>query len=220
MKKVLLILSSFLMLACSSPLDTKYSEQTIIEDAKELRNELDSSEVKLLLGSIFRLSLAQKDLTKMTYGEILEDGKAWKAEQDRIEAEQKALQEKAAREETERIARLQNAAMVTCFKKGYTKIDYQDYITYGFAIQNKSNQDIRAIKGDILFTDLFDEKISTISFTYDQPIKAGTTVNWNASTDYNQFMDDDVRLKNKELKDLKIVWKPIKVIFQDGSTLE
>lgn len=220
MKKALIILSSILVVACSSPLDKKYSEDTIKEDAKELRSELDSSDVKLLMGSIFRLTMQQEDLTKMTYGEILENGKAWKAEQDRIEAEQKALQEKAAREEAERVARLQNAVMVTCFKKGYTEVNYQDYITYGFAIQNKSEQDIRAVKGEIMFTDLFDDEIKTLSFTYDQPIKAGATSNWNATTDYNQFMDDDVRLKNKELKDLKIVWKPIKVIFQDGSTLE
>ena len=220
MKKALIILSSILVVACSSPLDKKYSEDTFEEDAKELRNELDSTDAKLLLGSIFRLTLQQEDLSKMTYGEILENGKAWKAEQDRIEAEQKALQEKAAREEAERVARLQNAVMVTCFKKGYTEVDYQDYITYGFAIQNKSEQDIRAVKGEIMFTDLFDDEIKTLSFTYDQPIKAGATANWNATTDYNQFMDDDVRLKNKELKDLKIVWKPIKVIFQDGSTLE
>ena len=220
MKKALIIFSSLLMVACSSPLDKKYSEDTFEEDAKELRNELDSTEAKLLLGSIFRLTLQQEDLSKMTYGEILENGKAWKAEQDRIEAEQKALQEKAAREEAERVARLQNAVMVTCFKKGYTEVDYQDYITYGFAIQNKSEQDIRAVKGEIMFTDLFDDEIKTLSFTYDQPIKAGATANWNATTDYNQFMDDDVRLKNKELKDLKIVWKPIKVIFHDGSTLE
>ena len=220
MKKALIILSSILVVACSSPLDKKYSEDTIKEDAKELASELDSSDVKLLMGSIFRLTMQQEDLTQMTYGEILENGKAWKAEQDRIEAEQKALQEKAAREEAERVARLQNAVMVTCFKKGYTEVDYQDYITYGFAIQNKSEQDIRAVKGEIMFTDLFDVEIKTLSFTYDQPIRAGATANWNATTDYNQFMDDDVRLKNKELKDLKIVWKPIKVIFQDGSTLE
>ena len=220
MKKALIILSSILVVACSSPLDKKYSEDTIQEDAKELRSELDSSDVNLLMGSIFRLTMQQEDLTQMTYGEILENGKAWKAEQDRIQAEQKALQEKAAREEAERVARLQNAVMVTCFKKGFTEVNYQDYITYGFAIQNKSDQDIRAVKGEIMFTDLFDDEIKTLSFTYDQPIKAGATAHWNATTDYNQFMDDDVRLKNKELKDLKIVWKPIKVIFQDGSTLE
>ena len=220
MKKALIILSSILVVACSSPLDKKYSEDTIKEDAKELRSELDSSDVKLLMGSIFRLTMQQEDLTKMTYGEILENGKAWKAEQDRMEAEQKALQEKAAREEAERVARLQNAVMVTCFKKGYTEVNYQDYITYGFAIQNKSEQDIRAVKGEIMFTDLFDDEIKTLSFTYDQPIKAGATANWNATTDYNQFRDEDVRLRNKNLEDLKIVWKPIKVIFQDGSTLE
>jgi hypothetical protein len=197
-----------------------YSEKTFQEDAKELQNELDSSEVKLLIGSIFRLTFAQKDLSKMTYGEILEDGKAWKAEQDLKEAEEKALQEKAASEEAERITRLQNTVLVTCFKKGYAELDYQDYITYAFAIQNKSKKDIRAIKGEIMFTDLFDDEIKSIEFTYDQPIKAGTTVNWNGTTDYNQFMDDDVRLKAKDLKDLKVVWKPIKVIFKDGTTLE
>lgn len=220
MKKALIIFSSILMVACSSPLDKKYSDDTFEDDAKELRNALDSTEAKLLLGSIFRLTMQQEDLSKMTYGEILENGKAWKAEQERIEAEQKALQEKAAREEAERVARLQNAVMVTCFKKGYTEIDYQDYITYGFAIQNKSEQDIRAVKGEIMFTDLFDDEIKTLSFTYDQPIKAGATSNWNATTDYNQFRDEDVRLRNKNLEDLKIVWKPIKVIFQDGTTLE
>lgn len=220
MRKALIILSSILVVACSSPLDKKYTEDTIEEDAKELQSELDSSEVKLLLGSIFRLTMQQEDLSKMTYGEILENGKAWKAEQDRIEAEQKALQEKAAREEAERLARLQDAVMVTCFKKGYTEVDYQDYITYGFAIQNKSEQDIRAVKGEIMFTDLFDDEIKTLSFTYDQPIKVGATANWNGTTDYNQFRAEDVRLRNKKLEDLKIVWKPIKVIFQDGSTLE
>jgi hypothetical protein len=219
MKNILFILS-FSLVACSSPLDKMYSEETFKDDAKELRDELDSTELKLLLGGIFRLTIQQQDLSLMTYGKILENGKAWKAEQDRIEAEQKALQEKAAREESERIARLQNAVMVTCFKKGYVEVDYQDYITYGFAIQNKTKLAIRAVKGTIIFTDLFDIEINKLSFTYDQPIKAGATANWDATTDYNQFMDDDVRLKNKELKDLKIVWKPIKVIFQDGTTLE
>jgi hypothetical protein len=213
-------LSSVLMLACSSSLDRMYSEKTFQEDAKELQNELDSSEVKLLIGSIFRLTFAQKDLSKMTYGEILEDGKAWKAEQDLKEAEEKALQEKAASEEASRISRLKNVVIVTCFNKGFIEGDYDDYISYGFAIKNKTTKDIRAIKGSLLFTDLFDEEINTIRLTYDTPIKAGVTANWNATTDYNRFMDKDVSLKNKDLNDLKVIWKPEKVIFMDGTTLE
>ena len=155
MKKALIIFSSVLFVACSSPLDKKYSEGSFEEDAKQLRSEVDSADAMLLMGSILRLTMQQEDLTQMTYGQILENGKAWKAEQDRIEAEQKALQEKAAREEAERLTRLQNTVMVTCFEKGFSEVNYQDYINYKFAIQNKSDQDIRAVKGEIMFTDLF-----------------------------------------------------------------
>jgi len=220
MKKALIIFSSVLFVACSSPLDKRYSEDSFEEDAKQLRSEVDSADAMLLMGSIFRLTMQKEDLTQLTYGEILENGKAWKAEQDRIEAEQKALQEKTAREEAERIARLQNTVMVTCFEKGFSEVNYQDYITYKFVIQNKSDQDIRAVKGEIMFTDLFDDEIKKFTFTYDESIDAGATANWNAQTDYNQFINDDVELRNKDLEDLKIVWKPIKVIFQDGTTLE
>jgi hypothetical protein len=45
-------------------------------------------------------------------------------------------------------------------------------------------------------------------------------VTWNATTEYNQFVSEDKTLKNKSLKDIKVVWKPEKVIFEDGIVLE
>ena len=33
-------------------------------------------------------------------------------------------------------------------------------------------------------------------------------------------MSEDKTLKNKDLKDLKVVWNPEKIIFEDGTTLE
>ena len=219
MKKILSILSLVVLASCSSPLEKTYSEEDLEQDAPALKEALDSNDLQLLMGSIFRLTL-QGDLNSMTYNEILEDGRAWKVEQERIEAEQKALQEKAAREEAERIARLQDAVMVTCFKKGFQKVNYQDYLTYGFAIENKSDKPIRAIKGTLRFTDLFDDEISSIRFTYDDPVGVGEIAKWNAQTDYNQFDSDDSKLKNKDLEDLKVVWEPIKIIFEDGSSLE
>ena len=216
-KQLLLIGLAALLFSCSSPLDKKFNEDTAEEDIKAIKSEIDSTELKLLAGSMFRLKLQDKKLEDMTYAEILEDGKKWKAEQEKIEAEQKA---QAAKEEAERIKRLNQAVMVSCFEKGYTEVDYQDYITYKFVIQNKSEKNIRAIKGGITFTNLFDEEIKSLNFVYDQPIPAGQEVNWNATTDYNQFMDEDQALKNKDLKDLKVVWKPEKIIFEDGTTLE
>ena len=219
-KKIVIIGVSIFLFSCSSPLDKKFSEETAKEDIEAIKSKLDSTELQLLAGSMIRLKFQDKKLEDMTYSEILEDGKKWKAEQEKIEAEQKALAEKAAKEEAEKFKRLNEAVVVSCYEKGYAKYDYEDYITYKFVIKNKSDKNIRAVKGGITFTNLFDDEISSLNFVYDQPIEAGKEVTWNATTDYNQFKDEDKTLKNKELKDLKVVWKPEKVMFEDGSSLE
>lgn len=219
-KKLLLIGLTAFLFSCSSSMDKKFNEETAKEDIESIKGKIDSTELQLLAGSMIRLKFQDKKLEEMTYGEILEDGKKWKAEQEKKEAEQKALAEKAAKEEAERIKKLTEAVIVSCFEKGFTEYNYDDYITYKFVIKNKSDKNIRAVKGGITFTNLFDEKISSLNFVYDQPIEAGTEITWNAQTDYNQFKDEDKTLRNKDLKDLKVVWKPEKIIFEDGTTLE
>ena len=219
-KQLLLIGITAILFSCSSPMDKKFNEETAEEDIEAIKGKIDSTELQLLAGSMIRLKFQDKELEEMTYGEILDDGKKWKAEQEKIEAEQKDLAEKAAKAEAERIKKLTEAVIVSCFEKGYTEVDYQDYITYKFVVQNKSDKAIRAVKGGITFTNLFDEEIKSLNFVYDKPIEAGKEVNWNATTNYNQFMNEDQTLKNKDLKDLKVVWKPEKIIFVDGTTLE
>jgi hypothetical protein len=219
-KGILLIGIVTLLISCSSPMDKKFNEKTAKEDIEAIKEKIDTTEFQLLAGSMMRLKFKGEKIEEMTYSEILENGKNWKIEQEKIEAEQKALAEKAAREEAEKFKRLNEAVVVSCFEKGYTKYDYEDYITYKFVIKNKSDKKIRAVKGGITFTNLFDDEISSLNFVYDKPIEAGKEVNWNATTDYNQFKDEDKALKNKDLKDLKVIWKPEKIIFEDGTTLE
>lgn len=219
-KQILLLVLASLLYSCSSPMDKKFNEKTAEEDIKAVVSEIDSSEMRLLVGSMMRLKLQDENIEEMTYDDILKKGKEWKAQQEKIEAEQKALAEKAAKKEAERIKKLREAVIVSCFEKGFSERDFQDYITYKFVIQNKSNKSIRAVKGALTFNNLFDDEIKSINFVYDQPIPAGKEVTWNATTDYNQFLDDDQTLKNKDLKDLKVVWEPEKVIFENGETLE
>jgi len=220
MKKLFVIGISIFLFSCSSPMDKKFNEETVKEDIQAIKTKIDSTELQLLAGTMMRLKFQDKNLENMTYAEILDNGKKWKIEQAKIEAEQKALAEKALKEEQERIKRLTESVLVSCFSKEYTKVDWEDYITYKFVIQNKSDKNIRAIKGSISFANLFDETIKSLNFVYDQPIEAGKEVTYNAQTDYNQFTDSDKALKNKDLKDLKVIWKPEKIIFEDGSTLE
>tara|TARA_Y100000385_G_scaffold4475_1_gene4905 strand:+ start:209 stop:874 length:666 start_codon:yes stop_codon:yes gene_type:complete len=221
MKKLLLLIGiTAVLFSCTTPMEKKYNEKTALKDIQLIKEAIDSTEFNLLAGSVFRLKFEDKKLEEMTYAEILEEGKKWRAEQEKIEAEQKALAEKAAKDEAERIKKLTESVIVSCFEKGYSEVDYQDYITYKFVILNKSDKAIRAVKGGITFTNLFDEKIKSLSFVYDKPIEAGEQVNWDATTEYNQFMSEDKTLKNKDLKDLKVVWNPEKILFEDGTTLE
>ncbi|MBO6881877.1 hypothetical protein [Winogradskyella sp.] len=220
MKKIFTLVLITLLISCSSPLKKKFNEKTAEEDIKELKTKIDSTEMALLAVTMMRLKLQDEKLEEMTYAEILKKGKAWREEQEKIEAEKKELAAKALKLENERIKRLSESVLVTCYSKGFSTYDYQDYITYKFIVQNKSDKNIRAIKGSVTFTNLFDETIKSLSLVYDQPINSGSEATYNAQTDYNQFIDSDKALRNKDLEDMKVLWKPEKIIFEDGTILE
>lgn len=218
---IFIFFSISILYSCSSPLDKKYDEKNFEKVLTALRNNKDTATAMLIVGTVIREGMEGKKIEGKTYREILEDGKKWKAEQDKIEAEQKALAEKAKKDEEDRIKRLNGIAIVTCFEKGYIEYDYQNYITLKFVIQNKSEKEIRAIKGTMKFTNLFDEEIKNINFVYDdKPISIGKQATWDGTIKYNEFRDEDVTFKSKDLKDMKMVWNPEKIIFVDGSTIE
>lgn len=220
MKKIFTITALFILASCSNPLKKTYSEASIGEDLKLLKEELGEGETDLIVGTIFRYTLEEKELEGKTYKELLKEGEKWKSEAAAAEAEAKLMAEKAAKDEANRMIKLKQAVMVSCFEKGFMELDYKDFITYKFIIKNKTDKPIRAVKGSITFTNLFDDEINSLSFVYDQPIAANTKAIWNAQTDYNQFMDEDISLKNKDIEDMKVIWKPEKIIFEDGSFLE
>ncbi len=213
---------TLLITACDGPLDKQYSEATFGEDLKEMKENgvVDSTDLQYIGLYAVRAEMLGEDLEGKTYEEILDNAKTLREKAEAQEAEEKALADKVAREEMERREALSKVLTVAMFDKGYAEYDYQDYLTYGIAYENKSDRDIRAIKGSIQINDLFDTEIKTINVTEDDGIPAGETLKMTYTTDYNQFRDEDTRLRNKELENLKIVWTPEKIIFTDGTTLE
>jgi hypothetical protein len=221
MKKLLLaLLGSAFLYSCSSPLDKPYNKATAKDDIKEVLAEIDSTEMGVLLGATMLLSMEGKDIEGMTYREILENGKLRKREREAQEAEEKRLAEEAIKMEAERTKRLNGSLTVSLFAKDFQTYRYQDYITYKFAFHNKTEKDIVAFRGEIVFTDLFDKEIASMNMTYDDGIKAGSKINYDATTEYNQFKSSDKDLKAKDLDKLKVIWKPEKILFADGSSME
>lgn len=216
MKKInLLLVVASIILSCSSPLDKKYNESSLEQDAKEIKEsgKLSDEDAELLIGWILKSKLNGEKIDGKSYSEIIKEAKDYKKEQ-------KELAEKSKKEEEEKRQRLGTALTVALYEKGYQEYDYQEYITYSIAFENKTDKEIRALKGTLTINDLFDTKIKSITLTIDERIPAKETHKGVYTTDYNQFMDEDVRLKNKSLDDLKVVWTPEKIIFSDGTTLE
>ncbi len=222
MKKLFYLLAIVILASCSSPMNNTYSDATFESDLKAIReaNALDSTEMNLLAIYFVRAKLLNESIDGKSYNEILAEAKIAKQKQEEEERIQRELAEKAKKEEEAKIARLKNALTVTIFDKGYSEYDYQEYITYKFAFENKTDKEITAFTGQIMFTDLFDKEIKSLNLTYDDGVAASSIKNYSATTDYNQFMNEDQLLKSKNLKQIKLVWKPEKILFADGSTLE
>ena len=219
---ILLILAVTLLTSCSNPLNKKYNEDTLKVDLKEILDskKADSTDVKYIALYLVRAKMLGESLESKTYKDILESAVEIRKKSEKEESEAKALAEKVAKEENEKRAMFAKILTVALYDKGYYKADYDDYLTYGIAFENKGTKDIRAIKGTLVIADLFDTPIKELSIVQDEGVMAGKTFKNSYTTDYNQFMEEDSRLRSKELKDVKVVWTPEKIIFSDGTTLE
>lgn len=228
MKKLLSILITISIISCSNPLSKIYTEEGFMLDMVEIRESESEETVKNITTYIMQEAMrdALKDddkkennLVGKSYKELLVQADELAAKMKEKEEEEKRLKLEEERRRKEISLKISESITFALTKKGYSEYNYQDYITYTFTFENKSNKDILGVKGSVTFYDIFDEKIKSLSLSYDNGIKSGKTVNYRAQTDYNQFMSDDKKLKDTELNKLKVVWEPEQLIFTDGEKI-
>lgn len=215
-KTLLIFFTAILTQSCSTLLDKKYSYETFNKDLSEIREsgEISEDEEVSIRGWVFHNRIKDINIEGKSYRDILKESMSEKFHNilDK-EIEKSKLQRKKQR-------KLEKALSVILHGKGYEKLTFEEFLTYDFSFENKTNKDIRAFKGILLINDLFDERITSIKLTFDDTIKANETINEVLTTDYNEFRSQDIQLKNKDMDDLKTVWVPEKILFTDGTTLE
>jgi len=128
---------------------------------------------------------------------------------------QTSISTKKAKTETKKVT-------LEIIKKGFDPADYysgsyQDQITMSLKFNNTTDKNIKGVEGIIAFYDIFDNKISETTVRYDEGIPAHGSKVWEAAKKYNQFIDEDVKLKNTELKNLKYKWTVSTIVYEDGS---
>jgi hypothetical protein len=228
MKKLLSILITISIISCSNPLSKIYTEEGFMLDMVEIRESESEETVKNITTYIMQEAMrdALKDddkkennLVGKSYKELLVQADELAAKRKEKEEQEKRHKLEEERRRKEISLKISESITFALTKKGYSEYNYQDYITYTFTFENKSNKDILGIKGSVTFYDIFDEKIKSLRLSYDDGIKSKKTVNYRATTDYNQFMSEDKKLKDTELNKLKVVWEPEQLIFSDGEKI-
>ncbi len=159
-----------------------------------------------------------------TVEQAIETQRHWEAEQEKREAEGKLLAAKVnAEKEAQR--RLMDSVLTAAvthmefIKSDFHAERYEDTIALELAFQNKSDRNLRGIKGAVRFSNMFGDHIKTINIALDDGIAAGKTLQWPGSVRYNQFRDEDRKLATTPLDKLKVEWLPTTYLFADGTSM-
>jgi len=158
----------------------------------------------------------------MTMTDILAWARAEQARKAQVDAA--ALVAERARQDSVRKL-LEPLLVVTVVKKTYLPRNpdseqYEDYISLGFAYQNKGEKAIRAFQGDATFLDTFGDSIYSAHLKVDISLTPGQTRREPARiVRVNPFRVAHQRLRDTPLDKMKLVWQTSDVVFADGSRL-
>lgn len=208
---------------------TDANKDTFMEQLKDTKG-LTVEEIGLLMSYQMRRAAgkafggSELPIVGKTVGELINEQRQFQADAKVKEDEQKKLAAEAKAKADALAAELRKAINLTVFEKTFVPSDpmggrFGDYINLKCVYENTSGKDIRAFRGHVRFTDLFDKEVFTTSLTISDPVSAGQKANWTGSIKYNQFMSEMQALRNAELNDMKIVWLPDSVLFADGTSL-
>jgi len=103
------------------------------------------------------------------------------------------------------------------FQEADFGVGIRDAIIFSVNFKNLTGKDIRAFDGKLIFTDLLDNIILSSGLAVNDPVASGSQIEWTGEIVYNQFIDRHQRLKNADIKNIKIIFNANKILFSDGS---
>lgn len=234
-----LVLVSGALIGCSDPKKTIIPSDLATWE-KELKPTLErlSDEDRQAVGRfVLRAKMGEafgghSKLGAITVGEAITEQKQFEAEQQAKEAEQQAkeaeekrLAEKLKAERDALVKQAHDTLSIVLVSKGFRAADpmnggsVQDQVTFSLGFQNKGAKDLKGFKGTIVFKDMFGDVVKRLNLSYDQPVRAGKTVTWEGSMDFNPYMEDNVKLRDTDQSKLKLDFEPDAILFTDGTRL-
>ncbi|HUS03534.1 MAG TPA: hypothetical protein VMY77_17460 [Chitinophagaceae bacterium] len=212
---ILIIFLSPIFSSCNDPMDKTYSPAGYVNDIAAIResNKVSYEDVELLTQYITLSKIAGNDLEGNTYEEILGKIKdirnANTNMNEKVQMERDALREK-----------MSPYLSVTLSGKNFSKVNNIDHLVYTVTFQNLSAKSIKMVVGSISLNDLIDREIKIIDVVLDEQLRYNATLKKTFTVVYDHNSENDKQIRSKELIDLRIIWNPVKIIFEDGTVAE
>ena len=104
--------------------------------------------------------------------------------------------------------------------KKYRKAGYEDYIFWDVTYSPIGlNKQTRAVKGVLVFADLFGEVKFQIKVTIKDPLEPGKTLTKKGvGFEYNQFRDSHKWMRASDLTNMKVRFQVQSILYADGTT--
>lgn len=236
MKKNVLLLLIWLITGCQDPNDIVLGAEPVkqIADQGEIFKKLPEEDRKILIGYLTMNEMGKAfgnnslSVTGMTVKEAIVKAKAWKKTLEENEAASKALKEKAISERKVIADKIASSITLAVTDKKILPINYEiqrfePLLTFTYAIENKTNREIKQLKGSLSFKDAVGDVIGTLHFDCDESIKASKTLTTTTGTGWkiNQFMNGDIeKIASKEFEAMHVEFIPESIAFQDGEVIK
>lgn len=109
---------------------------------------------------------------------------------------------------------------VDLIRKEYQKDKYKDYIWMDMKFEAIGlDKNARAVKGALVFTDLFNEEKFILRLTLDRPIAPNETITETGrGFEYNQFKSEHNWILGTDISNMKVKFLVEHVLYEDGTT--
>jgi hypothetical protein len=207
----LLLFIVIILSSCNNPLHRAYNPVTYEEDIQAIResNKVTDEDLQILAKYIMLARLSGNDITGKSYDDLI--GKIKSLRQSNDELNNRDAMEKEAKRK-----RLSPFVEVDLKNKTFAKENNKDVLVFTVVLKNTGTQKIKTVTGNLAINDLMEKPIKNLNIFLDEDISPGQAFTKTYTIDYNDADENDRRMRSKDLFDIRIVWNPEKIIFENG----
>lgn len=208
---------------------TEKNSTTLLDSIGD-SHDLSVREVRLLI--VHQVKAAVRGESPFPPGktiqQILDSESAEQVETEKKQEAAEAIRKRIEAENKQLVEAMKNSLSAVLLDKAFIKSDfekgeYKDIIGLKLYFKNNGNKSIRAFKGTFRASTVLGDDIKTIEYSADnlkKPLVAGAEMTTLTGIDFNQFNENDIKLRNASTNNMKFEWAPSAILFEDGSKME